>query len=158
MPVRRINPRLIKIHRAYSADEAARTLGVHKNSVRGWIKKGLPVVDGGRPMLILGHELRAFLDGKRKAGKRPCPLGTIYCLKCREPRGPALGMVEYVARNAATGDLTALCETCGTMMFRRARRADIGTIMPGIAVQNREAGTRLLERASPSLNCDERKD
>lgn len=158
MSARRINPRLIKIHRAYSADEAARALGVHKNSVRGWMKKGLPIVGGGRPVLILGHELRAFLEGRRKAGKRPCPPGTIYCLKCREPRGPALGMVEYVARNAATGDLTALCETCGTMMFRRARCADIGTIMPGIAVQNREAGTRLLERASPSLNCDERKD
>lgn len=158
MPARRINPRLIKIHRAYSADEAARALGVHKNSVRGWIKKGLPVVDGGRPVLILGHELRAFLDRKRKAGKRPCPPGTIYCLKCREPRGPALGMVEYVGRDAATGDLTALCEICGTIMFRRARGADIDAIMPGIDVQIRGAGARLIERASPSLNCDERKD
>lgn len=158
MSARRINPRLIKIHRAYSADEAARALGVHKNSVRGWIKKGLPVVDGGRPVLILGHELRAFLDRKRKAGKRPCPPGTIYCLKCREPRGPALGMVEYVARNAATGDLTALCETCGTMMFRRARRSDVAEIMPAIDVQIREAGARLMERPSPSLNCDNRKD
>lgn len=158
MPARRINPRLIKIHRAYSADEAARTLGVHKNSVRGWIKKGLPVVDGGRPVLILGYELRAFLDRKRKAGKRPCPPGTIYCLKCREPRRPALGMVEYVPRNVPTGDLKALCETCGTVMFRRARRDGIATIMPGIDVQIREASARLLERASPSLNCDERKD
>lgn len=158
MPARRINPRLIKIHRAYSVEEAARALGAHKNSVRGWIKKGLPVVDGGRPVLILGHELRAFLDRKRKAGKRPCPPGTIFCLKCREPRGPALGMVEYVPRNAATGDLTALCETCGTMMFRRARRADVAAIMPGIDVQIREASARLCERPSPSLNCGNRKD
>lgn len=158
MPARRINPRLIKIHRAYSVDEAARTLGAHKNSVRGWIKKGLPVVDGRRPVLILGHELRAFLERKRKAGKRPCPPGTIYCLKCREPRDPALGMVEYMPRNAATGDLIALCGTCSTMMFRRARRSDLCAIMPGIDVQIREADARLLERASPSLNCDNRKD
>ena len=158
MPARRINPCLIKIHRAYSVEEAARALGAHKNSVRGWIKKGLPVVDSGRPVLILGHELRAFLDRQRKAGKRPCPPGTLYCLKCREPRGPALGMVEYVPRNTATGDLKALCEACGTMMFRRARRGDVGAIMPGIDVQIREADARLSERASPSLNCDERKD
>jgi excisionase family DNA binding protein len=158
VPARRINPRLIKIHRAYSVEEAARALGAHKNSVRGWIKKGLPLVDGGRPVLILGQELRAFLERRRTAGKRPCPPGTIFCLKCREPRGPALGMVEYVARNAATGDLTALCETCGTMMFRRARHSDVAAIMPGSDVQIREAGARLLERASPSLNCDERKD
>lgn len=158
MPARRINPRLIKIHRAYSTEEAARALGVHKNSVRGWIKKGLPVVEVGRPVLILGHELRAFLERQRKAGKRPCPPGTIYCLKCREPRGPALGMVEYVGRNVATGDLTALCETCGTIMFRRARQSDVAVIMPGIDVQIREADARLIERASPSLNCDKRKE
>ena len=158
MPARRINPRLIKIHRAYSVEEAARALGAHKNSVRGWIKKGLPVVDGGRPVLILGHELRAFLERKRKAGKRPCPPGTIYCLKCREPRGPALGMVEYRPRNTATGDLTALCEACSAMMFRRARRADVAAIMPGIDVQIREAGACLCERTEPSLNCHNRKE
>lgn len=158
MPARRINPRLIKIHRAYSVEEAARTLGAHKNSVRGWIRKGLPVVDGRRPVLILGNDLRAFLERNCKARKRPCPPGTIYCLKCREPRGPALSMVEYVPRNGATGDLTALCEACGTMMFRRARRGDIAAIMPGIDVQIREAGARLIGCTPPSLNCDERKD
>ena len=158
MPARRINPRPIKIHRAYSADEAARALGVHKNSVRGWIKKGLPVVDGGRPVLILGDELRGYLERQRKARKRPCPPGTIYCFKCREPRRPALGMVEYVSGNGAAGNLTALCETCDTMLFRRARHSDVATIMPGIDVQIREAGGRLLERLSPSLNCDSRKD
>jgi hypothetical protein len=158
MSARRINPRLIKIHRAYSVDEVARALGAHKNSVRNWIKKGLPVIDGGRPVLILGHELRDYLECRRKAAKRPCTPGTIYCFKCRELRAPALGMVEYVLRNAATGDLKALCENCGTMMFRCARRSDVAALMPGIDVQIREAGARLLERASPSLNCDERKD
>ena len=158
MPARRINPRLIKIHRSYSVEEAARALGVHKNSVRGWIKKGLPVVDESRPVLILGHDLQAYLERRRKAAKRPCPPGTIFCFKCREPRGPALGMVEYVPRNTATGDLTALCATCDTIMFRRARHGDIAAIMPGIDVQTREADARLNERASPSLNCDHRKE
>jgi len=158
MSARRINPQKAKLHRSYSVEEAARALGVHKNSVRGWIKKGLPVVDGRRPVLILGHELRTFLERQRKAAKRPCSPGTIYCLKCREPRGPALGMVEYVPRNTATGDLTALCEVCGTTLFRRARRDAIAAIMPGIEVQVREAGERLIGRSAPSLNCDNRKD
>ena len=158
MSTRRINPRMIKIHRSYSVDEAARALGAHKNSVRSWIKNGLPVVDGGRPALILGHELQDYLERKRKARKRPCPPGTIYCFKCREPRRPALGMVEYVFGNGAAGNLTALCETCDTMLFRRARPRDLATIMPGIDVQIREAGARLLGRPAPSLNCDSRKD
>lgn len=158
MPARRINPRLIKIHRAYSVEEAARTLGAHKNSVRGWIKKGLPVVDDSRPVLILGQDLRSYLERKRRTAKRPCPPGTVYCFKCREPRAAALGMVEYVPRNAVTGNLKALCATCGTMMSRCARRHDLSTIMPGIDVQTREANARLSERALPSLNCDKRKE
>lgn len=100
MPGRRINPRLIKLHRSYSAEEAARALGAHKNSVRGWIKKGLPVVDHSLPVLILGHELHTYLEGKRKAAKRPCPPGTLYCFKCRQPRPPAMGMVEATCQNA----------------------------------------------------------
>lgn len=158
MPARRINPRLIKLHRPYSVEEAARALGAHKNSVRGWIKDGLPVLDRARPVLILGHELRAYLERKRKAAKCPCPPGTLYCFKCRQPRAPAMGMVEATRQNATTGNLTAICEACGTMMHRRSRLAAIGTIMPNMHVQIREAGASISERARPTLNCDNRKD
>ncbi len=156
MPTRRINPRLIKLHRAYSVEEAARTLGAHKNSVRGWIKNGLPIADRSRPVLILGHELRAYLEHKRKAAKRPCPPGTLYCFKCREPRAPAMGMVEATCQNATTGNLSAICEVCGTMMHRRTRLATIPAIMPNADVQIREAGPRICERTNPSLDCDDR--
>lgn len=158
MPARRINPRLIKLHRPYSVEEAARALGAHKNSVRGWIRDGLPTVDHSRPLLILGHELRAYLEGKRKAAKRPCPPGTLYCFKCRQPRVPAMGMVEATRQNATTGNLSAICEACGTVMHRRTRLAAIPAIMPNLDVQIREAGPRICERTEPSLNCDNRKD
>ena len=158
MPARRINPRLIRIHRPYSVEEAARALGAHKNSVRGWIKDGLPVVDRSRPVLILGHELRAWLERKRKAAKRPCTPGTLFCFKCRQPRAPAMGMVEATRQNATTGNLSAICDTCGTMMHRRTRLAAIAAIMPNLDVQIREAGAHICERTAPSLNCDNRKD
>lgn len=158
MPARRINPRLIKLHRSYSVEDAARTLGAHKNSVRGWIKKGLPVLDRYRPMVILGHELRAYLEAKRKAAKRPCPPGTFYCFKCRQPRAPATGMIEYTPRNATTGNLTALCQACGTLMNRSASLASLAAIIPNLEIQIREAGTRLIERKQPSLHCDKQKD
>src|SRR5688572_18012676 len=105
MPKRRINPRLIKLHRAYSVDEAARTLGAHKNSVRGWIKAGLPTIDSRRPTLILGSELRRFLEARRKSSRRPCPPGHFYCFRCRQPQLPAAGMVDFVARNNVSGNL-----------------------------------------------------
>ena len=65
------NPRLAKIHRNYTVEEVARLYGVHRNTVRQWIKRdGLPICDDGRPVLILGGELAAFLTRKRTRNKR----------------------------------------------------------------------------------------
>lgn len=158
MPAKRINPRLVKLHRSYSVEEAARTLGKHKNSVRSWIAKGLPTIDKARPTLINGHDLRRFLENDRKARKRPCPPGTLYCLKCRQPMPPALGMVEYVALNDIIGNLIALCGGCDTVMYRRTRLDTIAAIMPNLDVQIREAPPRLRELTPASLNCDKPKD
>lgn len=148
----------VKLHRIYSVQELAGCLGVHKNTVRHWQDAGLKAIDGNRPTLFSGKTTRAFLLARQTSRKRPCPPGTIYCFKCREPRPPALGMVEFIPGSGTTGNLAALCDTCGTMMHRRANVAKISTIMPRLAVQIRQAPSRLIERTRPSLNCDKPKD
>jgi len=50
------NYRRVKTHRSYTVEEIASLLDLHKNSVRTWVKAGLPTCDGQRPMLILGSE------------------------------------------------------------------------------------------------------
>lgn len=154
MPARRANPYKVKLHRFYSVHELAECLGVHKNTVRHWQDAGLKAIDGNRPTLFEGVTARAFLLARNTSRKRPCPPGMIYCLKCRVPRAPALDMVEFIPGMGGTGNLTALCDTCGTAMHRRANVAKIGAIMPLLAVQIRQAPSRLIERAPPSLNCD----
>ena len=149
----RINPRRAKLHWSYTAHELADRLGVHKNTVRYWIKSGLPVLDGSRPALILGSEFQAWWGARRNATKRPCQPGQMYCFKCREPKRPALGMVDYVATNAATGNLKALCEACDTAMHRRTRLADIDAKMPGLDVRRTQAPPRIAELTHPSPNC-----
>ena len=57
MGYRHPNPKHAKIHRNYSVVEIARRFGVHKNTVRNWLKQGLVTIDGRRPILILGREL-----------------------------------------------------------------------------------------------------
>lgn len=158
MPAKRINPRLAKLDRSYSVVELASILGAHKHTVRGWIKAGLPKVDGTRPVLILGSDFQDWWGKRRKAAKRPLKPGQLFCFKCRQPKAPALGMVEYAASNATTGNLKAMCETCGTMMHRRARLAAVAAIMPDLDVQRREAAPRIMERAHPSPNCDKSKE
>lgn len=158
MPARRVNPYRVKLHRSYSVRELADCLRVHPHTVRNWQDEGLQALDGNRPALFEGSATRAFLLARQTSRKRPCQPGTLYCFKCREPRPPALGMVEFIPGKGTTGNLSALCETCGTMMHRRANAAKIGTIMPRLAVQIRQAPSRLIERACPSLNCDNPKE
>ena len=121
----RINPRRAKIHRSYTVAEAARLFGVHRNTVRNWIKGGLPVVKTSAEWLILGCELQRFLARKLAARRRKCPSGTLYCLKCREPRRPRLGSVAVVQVTPVSANVAALCETCGSRMHRRASLAKL---------------------------------
>lgn len=155
--MKRINPRRAKLHRSYTAFELASLLGVHKNTVRHWIRDGLPVVDGARPALICGSEFQDWWGKLRKGAKRPCQPGQMYCFKCREPKRPALGMVEFVATNALTGNLKALCETCGTLMHLRSRLDDIAARMPGLDVRRMVAPSSIAALPQPSPNCDKSK-
>lgn len=149
----RLNPRLAKLHRAYTVEEVTRLFGVHRNTVRAWLKAGLAAIDGGRPALIQGNALRAFLEGRRTAAKRPCPPGALYCFKCHVPRAPAPGSVVFQAREVGAGNLRARCATCDTWMFQRARQSRLAAILPGFTVLIVKAPPRIRECPPPSLNC-----
>ncbi len=150
----RFNPKRVKIHYSYTVEEIARTLGVHKNTVRGWLKTGLEAIDRRRPIMVQGKVLRAFLDGKRAANRRRCPLGTFFCLKCRAPRKPALTMVDFVPFSPASGNVRALCETCGTLMHRGVNQAQLRALKADFEVRVVEPDARLSGSSERSLNCD----
>jgi hypothetical protein len=159
VPRQRINPQRAKLNYSYTVEEVARLFGLHRNTVDHWRhEKGLATIDDVRPLLIQGQVLRAFLEARRTASKRPCPAGTLYCFKCRCARAPALEMADYVCHTSTTGNLRALCETCGTAMHRSTRLASLAAVLPGIAVRIMEAPPHIVERPTPSPNCDQRPD
>lgn len=110
--------RRAKIHRNYTVAEAAKLYGVHRNTVRAWIKAGLETIRAGREILILGECLCDFLTRRRKTRKTTTPAGHLYCFRCRAPRPPAEGMMELVGLRGGTGNVRALC-SCGALMHRR---------------------------------------
>ena len=129
MAARRVNPRAVKLNRSHSIPELAACLGVHKNTVRNWQREGLKPIDSGRPALFQGAIVRAFLSSRNASRKRPCPPGTLYCFRCRVPRPPALGMVDYLPINARSGNVRAICATSETVMHRRGAKASLSAIL-----------------------------
>lgn len=154
MPGRQANPYKVKQHRSYTVGELAACLGVHKNSIRNWQRKGLEPIDRARPMLFAGADVRAFLLKQRANRKQPCPPGTFYCFTCREPRRPKGGLVFFVPLRLGSGNASAVCEVCGTGLNKRVREADIEQKMRGCNVQHQQEHSSLSGKDNPSLHCD----
>jgi len=154
MGKRNPNPRLVKIHRNYSVEEIGSVLDVHKNTVREWIKRGLPIIDDKRPMLILGRELFDFLQAKRLKNKRPCKPNQMYCLRCRSPKIPAGNMVDYQPVTDTLGNLFGLCPDCEAGMNRRTSLAKLELTRGMLDITMPQGLRHIFDSFQPSVNSD----
>jgi hypothetical protein len=154
MGVRHPNPRLVKVHRNYSVEDVARLFGLHKNTVRNWLKQGLPAIDDRRPMLILGRELSRFLHERRQKAKQSCGPGRIYCIACRAPKLPAGKMAECIPTGPHAGNLRGICPDCDRLIYRRVNLAKIDAIRGELEITFTQARTSIRESTAPSVNCD----
>ena len=148
------NPRLAKIHRSYTVDEVASLYGIHKNTVREWVKRGLPTSDDRRPMLILGRALMTFLQAKRAKNKQTCQPGEIYCVRCRVPQTPAGGMADYQPLTSTLGNLIGICPSCNSMMYRRVNLTKLEQVSANLDLTMPQALPHIGESTQPSVNSD----
>ena len=151
--MKRLNPRRVKVHRSYAVEEVARLFGVHKTTVRAWLKAGLPRIDGRQPILILGRELAGFLHARRVSRRQRCRSGELYCFRCRAPRRCALRTADYLPLSPGSGNLRATCAECGTRMYRRVSLHRLAAAVGDLTVALPQAQRRIVESADPSLNC-----
>ena len=117
------NPRHAKINRCYLAEEIAERFGVHKNTVMNWFKQGLKDCGAGRPRLVLGKDLRDFLEQKRRKNKRPCKPGEIYCVGCRCPTLPIHKIAHLVVSESGRAEIIGRCPSCQSKIFRKVSLA-----------------------------------
>jgi hypothetical protein len=144
--------RLVKIHRSYTVEEAADLFGVHKNTIRAWIKVGLPVIDRKRPAVIHGLALRDFLSARRSKNRQACLPGRLYCVRCRTPKSPAGDMADYIPISATSGNLRGICPDCDTLIHRRVNPEKIDLIRGQLDIKFPVAESHIRGRAEPSVN------
>jgi len=154
MGARRPNPRLVKIHRSYSVEDISRLFGIHKNTVRSWLKQGLIAIDDRRPTLVLGKELSRFVRERRQKAKQRCGPGRIFCIACRAPKVPAGNIADCIATSSSAGQLCGICPECDRVIYRRVNPAKIDVIRGDLEITITQASARIRERAIPSVNCD----
>lgn len=154
MRKRHPNHQLVKIHRSYIVEDIADLFGVHKNTVRGWVKAGLDTSDDKRPMLILGHDLKAFLQGRRVKNKQSCKPGEMYCVGCRSPKFPAADMADYSPVTEKFGNLKAICPDCNSIMNRRVSFAKLDQVRGNMDISFPQAQRHIVESTKPTVNSD----
>ncbi len=154
---RRPDWRRIKGKLSYTIDEAARALGTHRNTVRHWVTKaGLPAMTEARPHLILGSDLVGFLQARHASRKRRCSVGEIYCLRCRVPRRPVPGLLEYRPLTSKRGRVVGICSTCEAILHRFVSVRLAAAVASEFNLQIEVRHESLTDSALPTLNCDSR--
>lgn len=135
-------------------EEIGHLFGIHKNTVRGWVKAGLAISDNKRPMLILGQDLAEFLQARRVKNKRTCKPGEIYCVRCRAPKLPAGNMADYSPVTETFGNLQAICPDCHSIINRRINLAGLEQIRGQMDISFPEAMEHINETPNPTVNSD----
>ena len=80
------NIRKIRKKSAYTPKEVSTLLGVNRKTVLRWVKEGLPFLDPKqKPCLIMGYDLKTFIEGKREKARVKLRPNEYYCLTCSKP-------------------------------------------------------------------------
>ncbi|WP_336801100.1 helix-turn-helix domain-containing protein [Kaistia sp. MMO-174] len=107
----RINhsPRKAKQNWIYDLRAVAALYLVHPNTVRNWVKQGLPYFRDGKKRLFHGDDLNEFHRIARERRKFPCGPGELYCPRCKQRHSLVGRLVSFCWKNAAAGTLDWEC-------------------------------------------------
>ncbi|MBB95952.1 MAG: hypothetical protein CML68_15340 [Rhodobacteraceae bacterium] len=84
-------------------------------------------MDGTRPALIRGDDLRDHIKSQRSKRAVKTRIDTFYCVCCRRERRAAEDMADCDVIGGRA-KLTALCEACGTVVSKPVVEARIPEI------------------------------
>ena len=145
---RRHDPRRVRLHDCYTANELAQRFGIHIRSIRKWIACGLQPIDRHVPHLFKGATVVAFIRARNKPRVRLEP-GEFFCTPCRSARLPVERKVWVEQRSDTTGDLRGQCETCERQVYRRVRLQDLGEVLGPCRLTNEDGTAPISSTRQP---------
>lgn len=135
----KINAACVKSHHIYTVLEAASVVNASPRTIRRWVNVlGMKIIEGTRPWLIEGSELKKFASGTRRPKMAKLGPGEMTCMKCRAPRRAYGGMADYFVHDGNTGRLVSLCEACGSKMHLFCARARLPDLSKYFDIHERE--------------------
>lgn len=154
---RRYPANRIKQTSSYDPGEIAKLFGVHRNTVRHWLKDGLKAIDDRRPILVHGAALKAFISERQEAKRQKCAPDEFFCFRCRAPRKLWGNVADFSWHTDKIAKLSGLCCVCETTMHRSVRRADLSKFAALIDIQPM-ASELLRDCPDASANSDFNKE
>lgn len=119
------NTKKIKTRESYLTKGICELLGVHPRTVQAWIKEGLKTINEQKPFLIMGYDLKEFLDEKNTKRKHRLEKNEFYCTKCRHgvrstDNDVWLEISDYTIGKEGFNALIikGVCENCGSRLNR----------------------------------------
>lgn len=117
---------LIKRRKAYTLEEIADLQDKDKRTCFRWIEEGLKVVEiDAKPLLVMGYELKRFLEEKQARNKAPLEKDEYYCFHCKKPTKAKSESEQINPTGKKIGKdnreqmmKTGLCEVCNGKMYR----------------------------------------
>ena len=81
----------IKSKHSYTVQEAAKAVNASLQTIRRWVNvQGMKIIEGTRPWLIEGSELKKFASGTRRPKMAKLGPGEMTCMKCRRRAKPTV--------------------------------------------------------------------
>jgi len=119
------NLRLIKYRHSYTFEEITKLLKVHQRTIQTWKNEGLNMIDSIKPYLVMGYDLKEFLNKKLQSRKIKLESNQFYCTKCRQAVTSKNNQVKLIETRKLIGNknnqeliITGECEKCGTKLNR----------------------------------------
>jgi len=122
---KKLNISLISNRREYSYTEITELFNLHIRTIQAWKTEGLNILEGTkRPILVLGIELKKFLEERQRKYKKPLKRDEFYCTRCNEPRTSVPDKVfeehsgKMIAHNKELIYKRGVCIKCSCPLFR----------------------------------------